>query len=165
MVEFVDGSIKAQLGTPDMRLPILYALTGGARHRADFVHTDLCRVGCLEFHEPDRRRFPCLDLAYRALNLGGTAPAVLSAADEEAVALFLDEKITFDKIPELISSVMNEYTIENPPCYMQGGIKGGSAKTSPPVSGGELRGGINDILQADQWARTQIRQASGAGSM
>jgi len=157
MVEFVDGSIKAQLGIPDMRLPILYALTGGNRHPADFIHTDLCRIGKLEFAEPDRNRFPCLDLAYHALELGGTTPAVLSSADEEAVALFLDEKITFDKIPELISAVLNEYATENPPCYLQGGIKGGLAKTSPPVPGGELKGGLADILQADQWARTHIR--------
>jgi 1-deoxy-D-xylulose-5-phosphate reductoisomerase len=131
MVEFVDGSIKAQLGTPDMRLPILYALTGGIRHLADFMHTNLCEIGKLEFIKPDRNRFPCLNLAYRALELGGTAPAVLSSVDEEAVTMFLNGKITFNKIPEIVSKVIELHSLTPKP-------------------------GIDDILQAAHWVRSQI---------
>jgi 1-deoxy-D-xylulose-5-phosphate reductoisomerase len=137
MVEFVDGSIKAQLGTPDMRLPILYALTGGVRFPAGFLHTDLRRMEALEFEEPDHERFPCLNLAYQVLRMGGAAPAVLSSSDEEAVSLFLKGNIGFADIYRLVSAVLNELeVVANPE--------------------------IKDILQADQWARQRVRQLAGA---
>lgn len=133
MVEFVDGSIKAQLGSPDMKLPILYALTGGKRVTADIIKTDLCKLGKLEFEEPDHDRFPCLNLAYQVLKKGGTAPAVLSGADEEAVELFLTGKINFTGIHQLVSRVVEEHElVPNPD--------------------------IDDILTADRWARTRAKE-------
>jgi len=137
MVEFVDGSIKAQLGTPDMRLPILYALTGGVRRQADLSgYARLTRPTFLEFEEPDFERFPCLNLAYRVLEVGGTAPAVLSSADEEAVSLFLQGKIAFTGIYELVNATLNFHVVVDSP-------------------------GIEHILQADQWARRRVRELAG----
>ena len=133
MVEFVDGSIKAQLGTPDMKLPILYALTDGKRISADLVQTDLCKLGKLEFEEPDRNRFPSLNLAYQVLDKGGTAPAVLSGADEEAVELFLNGNIKFTGIHQLVSGVVEEHDLVPDP-------------------------NITEILTADQWARTRTKE-------
>ncbi|MBI4178613.1 1-deoxy-D-xylulose-5-phosphate reductoisomerase [bacterium] len=98
MVEFVDGSVKMQAAVPDMRLPIQYALFYPERRERCVARLDLPRVRTLSFHEPDRRRFPSIDLAYRALAAGGSAPAVLSAANEIAVQAFLAGKIRFDHI-------------------------------------------------------------------
>ena len=99
MVEFVDGTVLAQLGVTDMRLPIQYALSYPERWDAAIPGMDLTRAMRLDFEVPDRERFPCLDLAYRALAAGGSLPAVLNAANEEAVAAFLDGRIPFTAIP------------------------------------------------------------------
>jgi 1-deoxy-D-xylulose-5-phosphate reductoisomerase len=107
MVEFVDGSVKAQLGIPDMKLPIQYALTYPERPPSTFKRVDFAELGRLTFQDPDMDRFPCLTLAFRAMREGGTAPAVLNAANEAAVGLFLDGKIGFTAIPELIAQAMD----------------------------------------------------------
>jgi 1-deoxy-D-xylulose-5-phosphate reductoisomerase len=102
MVEFSDGSVKAQMGMPDMKLPIQYALTWPDRLEADFERMDLTRIGGLTFEEPDHASFPCLRLAYDALRAGGTAPAGLNAANEVAVAAFLRGELSFPGIAALI---------------------------------------------------------------
>jgi len=111
LVEFVDGSLKAQLSTPDMRIPIQYALTYPDRLSAQFVTTDLLQIGSLEFEAPDLDRFPCLGLAYRALEQGEGYAAVLSAANEIAVQAFLDGKLSFQKIPALIGEALSGISI------------------------------------------------------
>ena len=107
MVEFVDGSIKAQLGIPDMKLPIQYALTYPERPPSTFKRVDFSDLGRLTFQNPDYERFPCLSLAYRVLREGGTAPAILNAANEAAVQLFLEERIPFTAIPEMITEALD----------------------------------------------------------
>ena len=107
MVEFLDGSVKAQLGVPDMKLPIQYALTYPERPPSTFKRVDFAELGRLTFQDPDMERFPCLPLAFRAMREGGTAPAVLNAANEAAVGLFLDGRIGFTAIPELIAQAMD----------------------------------------------------------
>lgn len=115
MVQFVDGSVKAQLGLPDMRLPIQYALGYPERIANDLERLHLPRLSGLSFFEPDMGRFPCLRLAYEALERMGTAPAVLNAANEVAVAAFLDERITFGDIPRSIEHALGTASIsENP---------------------------------------------------
>jgi 1-deoxy-D-xylulose-5-phosphate reductoisomerase len=106
MVEYVDGSVLAQLGNPDMRTPIAYALGYPDRIDAGVSSLDLLRVGRLDFEAPDLRKFPCLALAYHALERGGTAPAVLNAANEVAVEAFLEGRIPFTGIPSLIEAVL-----------------------------------------------------------
>ena len=106
MVEYVDGSVIAQLGVPDMGIPILYALTYPRRLPCPADRLDLTRVGALTFEEPDVERFPCLALARRALLEGGCAPVILNAANEVAVAAFLDGRIRFTQIPELIAEAL-----------------------------------------------------------
>jgi len=106
MVEFVDGSIKAQLSLPDMRLPIQYALTYPDRLPNELPRLDLARLQTLTFYPPDPEKFSCLRLAIQALEAGGTAPAVLNAANEEAVHAFLEERIRFDEIPALIARAL-----------------------------------------------------------
>jgi len=106
MVMFADNSVIAQMGTPDMRLPIQYAFTYPQRHIGITEELDLTSVGALEFFEPDKERFKCLRLAYDSIKAGGTMPAVMNAANEIAVSLFLAGEIGFDRIPELIESVM-----------------------------------------------------------
>jgi 1-deoxy-D-xylulose-5-phosphate reductoisomerase len=108
MVQYVDGSVLAQLGNPDMRTPIAYALAYPERIEAGVAPLDLFQVATLDFSAPDFTRFPCLSLAYQALRAGGTAPALLNAANEVAVAAFLDSRITFLDIPRLIESVLGE---------------------------------------------------------
>src|SRR3974377_617838 len=98
MVEFVDGSLLAQLSTPDMCLPIQYALTYPDPAPSEGVQTTLARLGSLTFEEPNADRFPALGLARRAGELGGTLPAVLNAANEVAVEAFVNNKINFQKI-------------------------------------------------------------------
>ena len=102
MVEFSDGSVKAQLGVPDMKIPIHYALTYPDRLAADYERADLPRIGSLTFEQPDLSTFPCLRLAYDALREGGTAPACMNAANEVAVAAFLRGGLGFTGIPALI---------------------------------------------------------------
>ena len=107
MVEFVDGSVKAQLGVPDMKLPIQYALTYPERPPSNFKRVDFAALGKLTFQDPDVDRFPCLSLAFRAMREGGTAAAVLNAANEAAVGLFLEGRIGFAAIPDLIAQAMD----------------------------------------------------------
>ena len=95
MVEYIDGSILAQLGNPDMRTPIAYALGYPKRIESGVASLNLLEIAKLEFEAPDLKRFPCLQLAYDALEAGGTAPAILNAANEVAVAAFLNKQIHF----------------------------------------------------------------------
>ena len=106
MVEFADGSIKAQLGVPDMCIPIQYALTYPKRLSADFPRLDFRTLKELTFEQPNFEKFRCLKLAYEALETGGAAPAVLNAANEEAVDLFLTRKIGFEKIPQIVEKAL-----------------------------------------------------------
>ena len=114
-VEYVDGGIMAQLGVPDMKLPIQYALFYPDRRPMDTGRVDLFRLKQLTFEEPDTDTFRGLTLAYRAARRGGSLPTVFNAANEKAVALFLQHKITFLQIPELIESSMEQHkVIEHP---------------------------------------------------
>jgi 1-deoxy-D-xylulose-5-phosphate reductoisomerase len=108
MVQYVDGSVLAQLGNPDMRTPIAYALAYPERIAAGVAPLDLFQIAKLDFVAPDFTRFPCLSLAYQALRTGGTAPALLNAANEVAVEAFLDRRIAFLDIPRLIEAVLGE---------------------------------------------------------
>jgi 1-deoxy-D-xylulose-5-phosphate reductoisomerase len=130
MVEFVDGSILAQLSTPDMCLPIQYALTYPERARSDRVQTNLARLGSLTFEEPDEERFPALRLARRAGEVGGTLPAVLNAANEIAVEAFVQRRINFPQITETVRRTMERHQVVSHPALEQ-------------------------ILEADAWARSQ----------
>ena len=112
MVELNDGSVIAQLGVTDMRLPIQYACSYPDRWEAGLPALDLTRAGRLEFHAPAHDRFPCLGLAYRALRGGGTLPVVLNAANEVAVKAFLEEKLGFTAIPRVIEKTMNAHQVE-----------------------------------------------------
>ncbi len=111
LVEYVDGSVLAQLGNPDMRTPIAYGLAYPQRIDAGVAPLDLFKVATLDFVAPDFARFPCLTLAYRALREAGTAPAILNAANEIAVAAFLDGQISFLSIPHVIEAVLDELSV------------------------------------------------------
>ncbi|MEG4283430.1 1-deoxy-D-xylulose-5-phosphate reductoisomerase [Microcoleus sp. A006_D1] len=137
LIELQDTSILAQLGWPDMRLPLLYALSWPERIHTDWPRLDLVKAGDLTFREPDHEKYPCMQLAYAAGRAGGSMPAVLNAANEQAVALFLEEKITFLDIPKLIEKACDKHQIDN--C------------ASP---------GLEDILAADQWARQEVLAGS-----
>src|SRR5436309_11166233 len=106
MIELVDGSVIAQLGVTDMRHAIQYALTFPERCESQLPPLKLTELSSLHFEEPDLERFPCISLAYRALRTGGTLPAAMNAANEEAVHAFIDERIGFSDIPRVIDSVM-----------------------------------------------------------
>jgi len=134
MVLFCDGSIKAQMGLPDMRLPIQLAMTWPERKPSVFPRLEFGSRLSLTFDEPDTARFPCLRLAYDALRQGGTAPAVLNAANEAAVQLFLEERISFPRIAELVDASLQAHKLE---------IK-------PDVEG---------LLSADLWARKFVSAA------
>lgn len=110
MVEYHDGSVLAQLGNPDMRTPIAYGLSYPDRITSGVASLDFLKLAKLEFDAPDMVRFPCLRLAYDALNYGGTAPAILNAANEVAVQAFLDDQISFLGIPQLIETVLSQST-------------------------------------------------------
>lgn len=112
MVEYNDGSVLAQLGNPDMRTPIAYGLGYPDRLVSGVSSLDLLKIGRLDFCAPDQNKFPCLRLAYEALDSGGTAPAILNAANEVAVEAFLAEQIGFMEIPALIESVLSKSNIE-----------------------------------------------------
>jgi 1-deoxy-D-xylulose-5-phosphate reductoisomerase len=112
MVEFVDGSIVAQLGTADMRQPIQYALTYPDRLPSAVASLDWTMVPRLDFNPPDRKRFPCISLAYRAIEMGGTAPAVVNAADEVVVQAFLDKKLLFSDIPKIVADTLEAHTVQ-----------------------------------------------------
>ncbi len=133
LVEYVDGSVLAQLGNPDMRTPIAYGLAWPERITSGVAPLDLFKVATLDFVAPDFGRFPCLGLAYQALRAAGTAPAVLNAANEVAVAAFLDEKISFLDIPRVIKSVLDAL----------------------PVN---VAGCLDDVLGADAEARRAAQQ-------
>jgi 1-deoxy-D-xylulose-5-phosphate reductoisomerase len=107
IVQFTDGSMKAQMGLPDMKLPIQYAIAYPERIHADFPRFDFLKYPSLTFEQPDRRSFRCLDLAFEAMHRGGNAPCVLNGANEIAVKLFLEEKISFLQIPEVVEHAMN----------------------------------------------------------
>jgi len=111
MVEYIDGSVLAQLGNPDMRTPIAFALDYPERIDAGVNYLDLAAIGSLHFSKPDYTRFPCLKLAREALRAGGCAPTVLNAANEAAVSAFLDSGIRFDQIPELIEHALSAVAI------------------------------------------------------
>lgn len=128
MVEFVDGSMLAQLSTPDMCLPIQYALTYPARAASGRVQTSLAEIGRLDFEEPDVERFPALDLARRAGEEGGTLPAVLNAANEVAVEAFCERQLSYMGITESVAAVMAAHEIVAQPS-------------------------LEEILEADYWAR------------
>lgn len=128
MVEFVDGSIIAQLSSPDMCLPIQYALTYPERVGSDRVQTNFAKIGTLTFEEPDTERFPSLNLARRAGEVGGTLPAVLNAANEVAVEAFCNRKIPFTGITALVAKTMEAHQVVEHPTLEQ-------------------------ILEADAWAR------------
>jgi 1-deoxy-D-xylulose-5-phosphate reductoisomerase len=106
MVEYADGSVLAQLGNPDMRTALAYALAWPVRVDAGVAPLDLMRIARLDFEAPDRETFACLDLAYGALAAGGSAPITLNAANEEAVAAFLDGALPFLAIPQVIEKAM-----------------------------------------------------------
>ena len=109
LVEYTDGSVIAQLGLPDMRTPISYAMKYPARMVLDLPSLDLAAIGKLTFQSPDHDRFPCLGLGYEALRIGGTMPATLNAANEVAVAAYLQEQIAFHDIAEVIRSTMDAH--------------------------------------------------------
>jgi 1-deoxy-D-xylulose-5-phosphate reductoisomerase len=110
MVEYIDGSVLAQLGNPDMRTPIAYALGFPERLDSGVTSLDLFKIGRFDFEAPDMIKFPCLRLAFDSLRMSGSAPAILNAANEIAVDAFLNRKISFVDIPVLIESVMNQLT-------------------------------------------------------
>jgi len=133
MVEFVDGSIIAQMSTPDMCLPIQYALTYPERLASERVQTDFVKIGSLTFEEPDPERFPALTLARRAGEVGGTLPAVLNAANEVAVEGFCNGKTSFTGITATVAQTMATHEIIRHPTMEQ-------------------------ILGADAWARMTARK-------
>jgi 1-deoxy-D-xylulose-5-phosphate reductoisomerase len=112
MVEYVDGSVLAQLGNPDMRTPIAYALGYPERLQSGVSSLDLFKIARLDFEAPDTKKFPCLRLAFDALNAGGNAAAIMNAANEVAVEAFIKEKISFTDIPVLIESVLENSSIK-----------------------------------------------------
>jgi len=109
MVEMIDGSVIAQMGVTDMRHAIQYALTYPDRYQSSLPPLDIAGLSSLHFEAPDLERFPCISLAYRALRAGGTLPAAMNAANEEAVQAFIDERISLSDIPAVIESVMDQH--------------------------------------------------------
>ncbi|HEU0234499.1 MAG TPA: 1-deoxy-D-xylulose-5-phosphate reductoisomerase [Gallionella sp.] len=136
LVEYVDGSVLAQLGNPDMRTPIAYGLAYPERIDSGVAPLDLFKVATMDFTAPDFGRFPCLALAYQALRAAGTAPAILNAANEVAVAAFLDKQIPFLSIPRVIEAVLDE-------------LPAGTV------------GSLDDVLDADAEARRAAQQQIG----
>ena len=109
MVEYVDGSIKAQLSNPDMRLPIQYALSYPDRFEMDDLKFDISKFSNLEFSQKELDKFECIDLAFKAINLGGSYPTILNVSNDLAVELFLDKKIKFLDIPKIIKDCMDSH--------------------------------------------------------
>jgi 1-deoxy-D-xylulose-5-phosphate reductoisomerase len=133
LIELKDTSVLAQLGWPDMRLPLLYALSWPERIYTNWERLNLVKSGDLTFREPDHQKYPCMGLAYAAGRAGGSMPAVLNAANEQAVALFLDEKIHYLDIAKCIEFVCDRHQNDN---------------TQNPS--------LDDILAADKWARKEV---------
>ena len=138
MVEFQDGAVLAQLGTPDMRIPILYAMAYPERLTTGSKGVDFFSISALTFEKPDMVRFPGLRLGYDALGVGGTMPAVLNGANEVAVAAFLEDRIKFGGISRLVEEVMNEVP----------------AQFSP---------GLDDVLEADRVSRAHAKTLLASG--
>ena len=115
LVEFIDGAIKAQMGWPDMRIPIQYALTYPDRKFLSSPKLDLAALGELTFLQPDYVKFPALELALDSIKTGGTAPAVLNAANEIAVQSFLKKEISFQNIPESIKRTLDQHAVKQNP--------------------------------------------------
>jgi 1-deoxy-D-xylulose-5-phosphate reductoisomerase len=137
LIEVQDTSVLAQLGWPDMRLPLLYAMSWPDRLPTNWEKFDLVKAGDLTFRAPDRVKYPCIDLAYAAGRAGGSMPAVLNAANEQAVALFLAEKIHFLDIPKVIEKVCDKHRNDF-----------------------NLTPSLDDILSADLWARQMVLEFS-----
>jgi 1-deoxy-D-xylulose-5-phosphate reductoisomerase len=133
LVEYVDGSVLAQLSSPDMRTPIAHALAWPQRVTAGVAYLDLLKIGTLDFRAPDCERFPCLGLAQAAAAAGGSAPATLNAANEVAVAAFLERRLNFGDIPKVIEAVMAQ------------------------TSGGAI-GCLDDVLEVDAQARARAME-------
>src|SRR5664280_1432559 len=133
MIELIDGSVLAQMGIPDMRIPISYALTYPERIINDLSSLNLLETEKLEFRQPDIKKFPCLRLAYEAGICGGTTPAVLNAANEIAVAAFLEQKIKFIDLPKIIDKVLTAHVCGKDPS-------------------------LESILHADSWARIKTTE-------
>ncbi|HEY5535035.1 MAG TPA: 1-deoxy-D-xylulose-5-phosphate reductoisomerase [Ignavibacteria bacterium] len=133
MIELIDGSVLAQMGIPDMRIPISYALTYPERIINDISSLNLLETKKLEFRQPDMKKFPCLRLAYEAGICGGTTPAVLNAANEIAVAAFLEQKIKFVDLPKIINKVLTAHVCGEDPS-------------------------LESILNADSWARIKTTE-------
>ncbi|MGH2569075.1 MAG: 1-deoxy-D-xylulose-5-phosphate reductoisomerase, partial [Bacteroidota bacterium] len=108
-------SIKAQLGIPDMKIPIQYALTYPDRCSMNGSRLDFPKLQSMTFFQPDKEKFPCLQLAYDALSVGGTAPAILNAANEVAVEAFLEKRVSFKQIPEIIQSALSKQRVRSSP--------------------------------------------------
>jgi 1-deoxy-D-xylulose-5-phosphate reductoisomerase len=136
MVEYIDGSIVAQMGVADMKIPISYALSFPERLNLNLPSLDLSKSEALTFSPPDSERFPCLKLAYQSIEIGETMPAVLNAANEVAVNAFMDGTIRFTEIPLLIQQVMESHGVK--PVYT-----------------------VEDILKADHWARENTKALLG----
>ncbi|MDA7436566.1 1-deoxy-D-xylulose-5-phosphate reductoisomerase [Synechococcus sp. AH-601-B19] len=141
MVEMADSSVLAQLGWPDMKLPILYCLSWPSRLETPWRRLDLTEVGQLSFRAPDPKKYPCMDLAYAAGRAGGTMPAVMNAANEEAVAQFLEERIHFLDIPEVIEAACERH--------------------KPDLMAHPQ---LDDVLNVDQWARMAVREQVSRGT-
>lgn len=137
LIELQDTSVLAQLGWPDMRLPLLYAISWPDRVSTNWEPLDLVKAGSLTFREPNHAKYPCMDIAYGAGRAGGTMTAVLNAANEQAVALFLHEQISYLDIPKVIEQVCDRHRRD--------------LKATPS---------LEDILTVDQWARTEVKQVS-----
>ena len=137
LIELQDTSMLAQLGWPDMRLPLLYAISWPDRIYTDWEPLDLVKAGTLTFRDPDHSKYPCMEIAYAVGRAGGTMTAVLNAANEQAVALFLDEKIQFLEIPKVIERVCDRHRTD--------------LNVQPT---------LDDILMVDQWARSEVLAAS-----
>ena len=132
MVEFKDKSIKAQLGLPDMKIPIQYALTYPSHCETDWDELDLTEIQSLTFEKPDFIKFPCMKLAFDVLNTGGTAPAVLNVANEQAVYRFLNQEINFNEIPSIIELACEKHEFVSDPS-------------------------IDDILNIEKWSTNFVK--------
>ena len=141
MVELADSSVLAQLGWPDMKLPILYCLSWPSRLETPWRRLNLTEVGQLTFRAPDPAKYPCMELAYAAGRAGGTMPAVMNAANEEAVAQFLEERIHFLDIPTVIEAACERHKPD--------------LKAQPQ---------LDDVLEVDQWARMAVREQVNRGT-
>lgn len=140
LVAFCDGSTKAQLGVPDMKVPIQYALSYPDRWGAPHDRLDWTSIQCLDFELPDTEKFPCLALAYEALDAGGTAPAVLNAANEQAVSLFLNEQIGFTDIPDLVGEALAKIRVHPAPT-------------------------LDDLIECDEQARIAVLEHARTGAI